>query len=190
MDAPPTSGSVHPQQPMRLECLKWLPTGGDDEDDQTLFLPLIRGPSDYPRHPPQVEPGPGEYFPCSECCDTECTDGLSNWLLVDHHIEYDVWGGGPCYDNCDVAAGDPVVEVTARIKNDSDVDYWTFATGTSYDAEGSRLTGTIWPTPPPFPNTQLVHAHETGDFTFRMKSHHAIALIRISAACASVWPYP
>ncbi|MGD9029609.1 MAG: hypothetical protein PVG25_07325 [Anaerolineae bacterium] len=189
LHAPSAPGAVHAPRLTRLEHTRELVNDSADEYDHYLFLPLVHA-SPYPLHPPQIEPPVGEHFPCSESCDTGCTNGVSNWLLVEYDIEYGRWGDASSCPLGDVEPGDPVIEVTARIRNDSDVDYWTWATGTSYDAEGDFVTGTIRCYPTPFPNTQLVHAHETGDFTFHLKSHRAIAVIRVSTLCASVWPPP
>ena len=184
-DAPSTSGRVHLPQPMRVEGPRGLHDDRADEDDHTLFLPLIHGgPSDYPLHPPQIEPGVGETFPCGSC-----PDGVSKWLLLDHHIEYEVVGEIPwCDPFCDLEPGDVVIEVTARIRNDSEVDYWAWMGGSSYDDEGNFLTGTIYESSPPFPNTQLVHAHETGDFTFHLKSDRAIAVLCLGVSWSVIPP--
>jgi hypothetical protein len=188
MHAPSPSGAV--PELMGLEPPRELHSDSTDQFDHRVFVPSVQRSPAYPSHPPQVKPAVGQHFPCSESCDTECTSGVSNWLLADYRIEYEVWAGTSGCPMSDVQPGDPVIEVTARIRNDSDVGYWTWATGSSYDAEGNPLTGTIWCDLPPFPNTQLVHAHETGDFTFYLKPHPAIALIRVSTLCASVWPPP
>lgn len=172
MHAPLTSGDVRHPRPTRLERPRELPNDSADEYDHYVFLPLIHGPSPYPLHPPQIEPGVGEYS--------------SHWLLLDYDIEYGVWEGDPLYRY--VEPGDPVIEVTVRVMNDSDVDYWTWVTGTSYDAEGNFLTGTIWVHPPPFENMRFVHGHEAGDFTFHMKSHRAIELIRLDVFWSVIPP--
>lgn len=163
MQAASTSGAVHPDELERLEHMGGLVNDSAANNDHTVFLPVVHGPPPYPPHPPQIEPGVGEYF--------------SHWLLLDYDIEYGVWEdiGYPSY----IEPGDPVIEVTARLRNDSDVDYYAWVTGTSYDAEGDPLTGTIWLFFP-HPSTRLVRAHEAADFTFHMKPHRAITLIRLN----------
>jgi hypothetical protein len=190
MHALSTAGSVHLPQPLRLERPRGLHNDSTDEYDHYLILPLIHGPSDYPLYPPQSEPGVGEYFPCASC-----PDGVSDWLLLDYNLGYfeipeevpeglDFW----CPPKCDLEAGDVLIKVSARIRNDSDVDYWTWMGGSSYDAEGNRLTSSFDPWPL-FDPVKHIPAHGTDHFTFHLRSDRAVALICLGVS-SSVMPPP